>query len=201
MRSASRPEEGPGIGARLRGRSITLIGLMGAGKTTVGRKLAQLLDLPFRDTDAEIETAARMTIAELFAAYGEPEFRKLEARVVARLALEGPQVLATGGGAFMAAATRAVLRERSVTVWLRADIDVLMERVGRRNTRPLLTAADDPRAVMEDLIARRYPVYGEADITIASRDVRREVIADEIMEALDRHLGSAFDGLAGRGAA
>ena len=143
---------------------------MGAGKTTVGRKLAQLLDLPFRDTDVEIETAARMTIGELFKVYGEPEFRKLEARVVARLASEGPQVLATGGGAFMDADTRAMLRERAVTVWLRADIDVLMERVGRRNTRPLLDTAD-PRAVMEDLIARRYPVYGEAAITIASRDV------------------------------
>lgn len=192
MRSASRPDERLDIGARLGGRAITLIGLMGAGKTTVGRKLGQLLDLPFRDTDVEIETAARMTVAELFKAYGEPEFRKLEARVVARLAMDGPQVLATGGGAFMAAETRATLRERAVTVWLRADIDVLMERVGRRNTRPLLDAPD-PRAVMEDLIARRYPVYGEADITIASRNVRREVIADEIVEALDRHLGSRFD--------
>jgi shikimate kinase len=187
MRSASHPDQGLEIATRLRGRCITLIGLMGAGKSTVGRRLAQLVDLPFRDADTEIESAARMSIAEIFSAYGEPEFRALEARVVARLAQDGPQVLATGGGAYMAEETRAMLREKSVTVWLKADLDVLMERVSRRSTRPLLLAAD-PRAVMEDLMAKRYPVYGEADITIQSRNVRREVIADEIVEALDRHL-------------
>ncbi|MBC8128941.1 MAG: shikimate kinase [Rhizobiaceae bacterium] len=187
MRSASLPDERPEIAARLGTRCVALIGLMGAGKTTVGRRLAQLLDLPFRDTDTEIETAARMTVAELFAAYGEPEFRALEARVVARLAQEGPQVLATGGGAYMAADTRAVLAEKAVTVWLKADLDVLMDRVGRRTTRPLLDNAD-PRGVMAALIETRYPVYAEADITILSRNVRREVIADEIAEALDRHL-------------
>jgi shikimate kinase len=176
-----------GIPARLGGRAVVLVGLMGAGKSTVGRRLAQRLDLPFRDTDAEIEAAARMTISELFAAYGEAEFRALEARVVARLVAEGPQVLATGGGAFMGEATRLMLGRRAVTVWLKADLDTLMERVARRNNRPLLQT-DDPRATMRDLMERRHPVYGLADITVRSRQVRREVVADEIVEALDRHL-------------
>lgn len=187
MRSSPGPDETLDIGARLGTRSVTLIGLMGAGKSTVGRKLSQMLDLPFRDTDVEIETAARMTIPELFETYGEPEFRALEARVVARLALEGPQVLATGGGAYMSPETRAMLRERAVTVWLKADLDVLMERVRRRSNRPLLNTAD-PQGVMQGLIDARYPVYAEADITVTSRNIRREVIAEEIVEALDRHL-------------
>ena len=168
-------------------RSIVCVGLMGAGKTAIGRKVASMLQLPFTDSDQEIESVSRMSVAELFERYGEPEFRALEARVVARLAQDGPQVLATGGGAYMAEETRVMLREKSVTVWLKADLDVLMERVSRRATRPLLLAAD-PRAVMEDLMAKRYPVYAEADITIQSRNVRREVIADEIVDALDRHL-------------
>ena len=187
MRSATRPDDHPDIATRLGGRCITLIGLMGAGKSTVGRKLSQMLGLPFHDTDSEIETAAQMSVAELFAAYGEPEFRALEARVVARLSRDGPQVLATGGGAYMSAETRLLLRERAITVWLKADVDVLMERVQRRSTRPLLAAAD-PRGVMIGLIEKRYPVYAEADITINSRNVRREVIAEEIIAALDRHL-------------
>lgn len=187
MDSGILPKTVKDMAARLGHRSIVLVGLMGAGKSTVGRRLAQRLDLPFRDTDAEIETAARMTVAELFAAYGETEFRALEARVVARLAEEGPQVLATGGGAFMAEATREMLRAKAVTVWLKADLDTLMERVMRRSNRPLLKTAD-PRATMRDLMDRRYPVYGLADVTIQSRQVKREVTADEIVEALDRHL-------------
>ena len=187
MDSGILPKTVEDMAARLGHRSIVLVGLMGAGKSTVGRRLAQRLDLPFRDTDAEIETAARMTVAELFAAYGETEFRALEARVVARLAEDGPQVLATGGGAFMAEATREMLRAKAVTVWLKADLDTLMERVMRRGNRPLLKTAD-PRATMRDLMDRRYPVYGLADVTIQSRQVKREVIADEIVEALDRHL-------------
>ena len=187
MRSATCPDDHPDIAARLGGRSITLIGLMGAGKSTVGRKLSQMLGLPFHDTDSEIETAAQMSVAELFAAYGEPEFRALEARVVARLSRDGPQVLATGGGAYMSAETRLLLRERAITVWLKADVDVLMERVQRRGNRPLLAAAD-PRGVMLGLIEKRYPVYAEADITINSRNVRREVIAEEIVATLDQYL-------------
>nr|WP_306228972.1 shikimate kinase [Aurantimonas sp. CSK15Z-1] len=185
---AATPDELARIQAKLGGRAVTLIGLMGAGKSTVGRKLARLLDLPFRDTDEEIETAAQMTIADLFEAYGEPEFRQLEARVVARLVGEGAQVLATGGGAFMTESTRRKLRERAVTVWLKADLDVLMERVARRSHRPLLKARD-PRAVMQDLIEKRYPIYGEANITVTSRAVKREVIAQEIITALDQFLG------------
>ncbi|WP_102960937.1 shikimate kinase [Mangrovicella endophytica] len=181
------PDDREILHKRLGKRSVTLIGLMGAGKTTVGRKLAAMLGLPFRDTDAEIEAVARMTIAELFEAYGEPEFRALEARVVTRLAADGPQVLATGGGAFMSAETRKALREHAITVWLKADLNTLMERVGRRPHRPLLQAPD-PRAVMRDLMEKRYPVYGEADITVLSRNVRRESVAAEIIASLDEHL-------------
>lgn len=168
-------------------RSVTLIGLMGAGKTTVGRKLANYLSVPFRDSDAEIETVSRMSVPELFEAYGEPEFRALEARVIARLAAEGPQVLATGGGAFMREETRAILAEKAVTVWLKADLETLMERVGKRPGRPLLQAPD-PEAVMRDLMAVRYPVYATADITVCTRNVKREVIAAEIVEALHHYL-------------
>ncbi len=175
------------IAERLGRRSIVLIGLMGAGKTTVGRRLASQLGMSFRDTDVEIETASRMTIPELFKAYGEPEFRALEARVVARLASEGPQVIATGGGAYMRGETRDLLKTSAVTVWLKADIDTLMARVARRSNRPLLQAAD-PRKVMAELIEARYPVYAEADILVAARDVKREIVAAEIAEAVERHL-------------
>ncbi|NDV88703.1 shikimate kinase [Aurantimonas aggregata] len=171
----------------LENRSVTLIGLMGAGKTTVGRKLANYLSVPFRDSDAEIETVSRMSVPELFEAYGEPEFRALEARVIARLAAEGPQVLATGGGAFMREDTRAVLAEKTVTVWLKADLETLMERVGKRPGRPLLQAPD-PEAVMRNLMDVRYPVYAKADITVCTRNVKREVIAAEIVEALHHYL-------------
>ncbi|MEF2552905.1 shikimate kinase [Aurantimonas sp. A2-1-M11] len=177
---------------RLGKRSITLVGLMGAGKTTVGRRLASLLGLPFRDTDHEIELVSRMSIADLFEAYGEPEFRALEARVVARLVADGPQVVATGGGAYMHDETRALLKRSAVTVWLKADLDTLMDRVRRRGNRPLLQQ-DDPREVMRGLIERRYPLYGEADIIISTRNVKRDVIAQEIIEALDRHLATETD--------
>ncbi|KQT85867.1 shikimate kinase [Aurantimonas sp. Leaf443] len=177
------PEARAAIVSRLGPRSVTLIGLMGAGKTTVGRRLAQILGLPFKDSDVEIETISRMSVPELFAAYGEPEFRALEARVVRRLSQDGPQVIATGGGAFMDEGTRAVLKENTITVWLKADLDTLMDRVGRRGNRPLLRSAD-PRGVMADLMARRYPVYALADVTIVSRNVKRETIALEIAETL-----------------
>ncbi len=168
---------------RLAGRSVALVGLMGAGKSTVGRRLASTLVLPFHDSDDEIVAASRMSVPELFAAYGEPEFRALEARILARLAT-GPQaVISTGGGAYMREETRGTLSERAVTVWLRADLDILMERVSKRPGRPLL-AAPDPRAVMQDLMDKRYPVYALADLTIDSRDVKREVIVQEIVEAL-----------------
>jgi shikimate kinase len=150
-------------------RSIVLVGLMGAGKTKIGRRLAARLNLPFFDSDDEIESAAGETIEEIFANRGEAVFRDGERRVIARL-LQGPvHVLATGGGAFMDPATRRVIAARGVSVWLRADLDVLFARVSRRSNRPLLKTPD-PRAVLAELIDRRYPIYAEADITIDSGD-------------------------------
>lgn len=169
----------------LQGRSVALVGLMGAGKTTIGRKLAQMLEMPFVDSDAEIERVSRMSVSELFAAYGETEFRALEARVLGRIVEDRPRVIGTGGGAYMNEATRGLLRQKAVTVWLKADIDLLMERVGKRPTRPLLQAPD-PRGVMQRLMEQRYPIYAEADITVQSRNARRETIAREIVTALDR---------------
>ena len=146
-------------------RTIVLVGLMGAGKTKIGRRLAARLGLPFFDSDCEIETAAGETIEEIFRHRGEAVFRDGERRVIARLLMQPPHVLATGGGAFMDPATRAVIASRGVSVWLRADLDVLVARVSRRSNRPLLKERD-PRAVLSDLIERRYPAYGEADLTI-----------------------------------
>ncbi|MDT3684794.1 MAG: shikimate kinase [Pseudorhodoplanes sp.] len=164
-------------------RSVVLVGMMGAGKSSVGRKLAARLGLPFVDADNEIEAAAGMSIPDIFETRGEAEFRSGEARVIARLLETGPQVLATGGGAFMNADTRATIRAKGVSVWLRADFDVLMKRIRRRNDRPMLKT-DDPAATLRNLIELRYPVYAEADITVDSRDVLHEVIVDEILDAL-----------------
>ena len=155
------------IVAALGARSIVLVGMMGAGKSSIGRRLAARLGIPFADADNEIETAAGMSIPDIFATYGEAYFRSGETRVIARLLEGGPQVLATGGGAFMDPATRRVIAARGVSVWLRADLDVLFARVSRRTNRPLLKAPD-PRAVLAELIDRRYPIYAEADITIDS---------------------------------
>ncbi|SKA04997.1 shikimate kinase [Consotaella salsifontis] len=175
------------IGARLGERSIALVGLMGAGKTSIGRRLARDLGLPFHDTDEEIEAVSRMTVTELFAAYGEPEFRALETRVVGRLAREGPSVIATGGGAFINEQTRELLHEASITVWLRAELDILMERVTRRSTRPLLKTPN-PRATMQGLMEQRYPIYAQADITVESREAPRETIAREVALAVAAYL-------------
>jgi len=178
------------VAAGLQGKPIVLIGMMGAGKSAIGRKLAARLDWPFVDADHEIETAAQMSIPDIFEAYGEPEFRRLEASVMARLLDDGPSVLATGGGAYMNAETRAAIAASAVSVWLSADIDLLMARVARKTTRPLLKASD-PRAVMQDLIDERYPVYATADVTVASRDASKEEMAQTVMEALHGHLGGA----------
>jgi shikimate kinase len=180
--------------ARLRealgSRSIVLIGLMGAGKTAVGRRLANRLELPFTDADAEIELAAGQTVSEIFAEHGEPYFREGESRVIARLLLAGPQVLATGGGAYMSAGTRANIKSRGISVWLKADLAVLLHRVRRRDNRPLL-AAGEPEAVMRELMQKRYPVYAKADITVESRDVPHDVMVSDVVEALARRLGQA----------
>lgn len=172
---------------RLGSRPIVLVGLMGAGKTAIGRRVAAVLDLPFVDSDHEIETASRMSVPELFEKYGEAEFRALEQRVIARLLHDGARVLATGGGAFMNADTRAAVREHAVSVWLKADLDTLMTRVMKKQNRPLLKTGE-PRLVMEKLMALRYPVYAEADITVQTRDERREVIADEVIAAVEAFL-------------
>lgn len=173
--------------SRLGSRSIVFVGLMGAGKTAIGRKVAGALGLPFTDSDQEIESVSRMTIPELFNSYGEAEFRALEQRVIFRLLENGPQVLATGGGAYMNEQTREAIAASGISVWLKADVDVLLERVSKKQNRPLLKNGD-PRAVLEKLAAERYPVYALADITVPTRDDRREVIAGEVIEAIDRSL-------------
>jgi shikimate kinase len=177
--------------AALGRRSIVLVGMMGAGKSSIGRRLAQQLGLAFVDADAEIEAAAGMTIAEIFATYGEGDFRSGEARVIARLLDDGCQVLATGGGAFMNENTRAAIRQKGLSVWLKADFDVLMRRVKRRSTadRPMLQG--DPAQRVRELMEARYPVYGEADVTVISRDVPHDTIVNEIVAALAERLGVA----------
>nr|WP_315919075.1 shikimate kinase [Mesorhizobium sp. SP-1A] len=171
-------------------RSIVFVGLMGAGKTAIGRKVAAALSLPFIDSDHEIEAVSRMTIPELFERYGETEFRALEQRVILRLLENGPQVLSTGGGAYMNAQTREAISAHGVPVWLKADLDLLMERVSKKQNRPLLKN-DDPRGVLKRLMDERYPVYALAEVTVVTRDERKETIAAEVIEALCRHLGVA----------
>lgn len=175
--------------AALGQRSIVLVGMMGSGKSSIGRRLAARLSIPFVDADAEIEAAAGMTIPEIFDRHGEPYFRAGEARVIARLLEHGPQVLATGGGAFMNRDTRAAIRAKAVSVWLRAEIEVLLRRIKRRNDRPMLKTPD-PTATLTALIEERYPVYAEADLTVHSREVPHETIVDEIVAALRRRVGA-----------
>lgn len=164
-------------------RTIVLVGLMGAGKTKIGRRLALRLGLPFLDSDQEIEAAAGETIEEIFANRGERVFRDGERRVIARLLARPVHVLATGGGAFMDALTRAVIRRRGVSLWLRADLDILVQRVSRRSDRPLLKAGD-PRAILAELIERRYPVYAEAAVTIDSGEGSPEATVNRAIMAL-----------------
>ncbi|MBM3530187.1 MAG: shikimate kinase [Alphaproteobacteria bacterium] len=169
--------------AALGGRSIVLVGMMGAGKSSVGRRLAARLGIPFVDADTEIEKAAGMSISEIFATHGEPYFRAGEARVIARLLDGGPQVLATGGGAFMNPDTRAAIQAKGLSIWLRASVEVLARRIKRRNDRPLLKNAD-PLETLRRLIDERYPVYAEADLTVESREVPHETIVEEIVAGL-----------------
>jgi shikimate kinase len=168
-------------------RPVVLVGLMGAGKSTIGKKMASMLELPFFDLDTVIENVSRMSVTELFASYGEPEFRDLERRVMQRLLEGGSMILATGGGAYMNEQTRENIASAGISVWLNAELDVLMERVLRRHDRPLLKN-DDPRAVMQKLMTERYPVYATADLSIMSRDEKREVIAQEVITLLLNHL-------------
>jgi len=177
--------------AALGRRSVVLVGMMGAGKSSIGRRVAQRLGIPFVDADEEIEIAhAGMKIREIFAEHGEPYFRAGEARVIARLLEGGPQVLATGGGAFMNADTRAAIGAKGISVWLKAEYDVLMKRIKRRHDRPLLKT-DDPAATLRKLMEERYPVYALADLTVQSRDVLHERIVEEIVRALAEKTGAA----------
>ncbi len=178
-----------GLGKRL----IVLVGMMGAGKSTIGRRLAARLNLAFVDADTEIETAAGMTIPEIFELHGEPHFRDGEARVIARLLDGGPAVLATGGGSFMREETRRRIAEKAVSVWLKADPDIIMRRVKRRADRPLLQTPD-PAATVDRLLREREPVYQHADITIASRDVPHDKIVDECLDALQARLAGRTPG-------
>lgn len=164
-------------------RSVVLVGMMGVGKSTIGRRLSARLHLPFLDADTEIEAAAGMSIPDIFETHGEPHFRDGEARVIARLLDGGPAVIATGGGAFMREETRNRIRDKAVSLWLKADADIIMKRVKRRADRPLLQTAD-PAATVGRLIQEREPVYQRADLTIWSRDVPHERIVDECLDAL-----------------
>jgi shikimate kinase len=177
------------LGPALGRRSIVLVGIMGAGKSSVGRRLGARLGMPFIDADTEIEKAADMSIPEIFARHGEPYFRAGETRVIARILDSGPQVLATGGGAFMNPETRAAIRAKGISVWLRATLEVLSRRVRRRSDRPLLKGAD-PIETLKRLMDERYPIYAEADLTVESRDVPHEAIVEEVIESLRVYLQS-----------
>lgn len=171
--------------ATLDNRNLIFVGLMGAGKSVIGRMVAQALSVPFIDTDVEIERVSCMTIAELFAAYGENEFRALETRVIGRLLKGGPRVISTGGGAFINENTRRLIKEGGISVWLNADLDVLWERVNKRDHRPLLKT-ENPKATLENLMNQRYPIYAEADLTVHSGNVRKEVMVNNVLSAIVR---------------
>lgn len=164
-------------------RNLVLVGLMGAGKSAIGKLVASELGMPFIDSDHEIERVSRMTIAELFEKYGEPEFRKLENRVIKRLLRTGPRVLSTGGGAFMNGDTRASIKAAGVSLWLDADLETLWERVIKRDNRPLLKT-ENPKQTLENLMIARYPTYAEADLAVKSRDVKKDVVAAEVIAAV-----------------
>ncbi len=181
------PTQDADITSALGQRSVVLVGMMGAGKSTIGRRLAARLRLPFLDADIEIEAAAGMSIPDIFEIHGEPHFRDGEARVIARLLDGGPAVLATGGGAFMREETRNRIRDKAVSIWLQADVDVIMKRVKRRADRPLLQT-EDPTATVTRLLEAREPLYRTADLTIGSRDVPHDRIVDECIDALRARL-------------
>jgi shikimate kinase len=172
----------------LRRRTIALVGLMGVGKSSVGRRLANALGLPFRDADAEVETAAGRSIPEIFAELGEPAFRDGERRVIGRL-LEGPpHVLATGGGAFVNPETRTLIKANALSIWLKADLEVLARRIGRKDSRPLL-AGKDPMDVLRAQAELRYPLYAEADIAVETGDTAHHVAVGQVIDAMFKHLG------------
>jgi shikimate kinase len=176
------------IREKLGNHPIVLVGLMGAGKSSIGRRLAEKIELPFVDADHEIELAADKTIAEIFKDHGEAYFREGERRVISRLIENGAQVLATGGGAFINDETRASIESRGVSLWLKADLNLLMKRVMKRADRPLLKN-DDPEAVMKRLMDERYPVYAKADVTVESKDVQHTQMVNEVIKGLVKWQG------------
>ena len=181
---ASATDAAASLVGRLGRRSIVLVGMMGVGKSSIGRRLAARLSIPFVDADSEIEKAAGMSVADIFARHGEADFRSGEARVIARLLESGPQVLATGGGAFMNQKTRDAIRAKGVSIWLKAELEVLLRRISkRRSERPLL-ATDDPATTLRNLLTEREPVYAEADLTVQSSDVSHDAIVADITTAL-----------------
>jgi shikimate kinase len=167
-------------------RPVVLVGLMGAGKTAVGRRLAARLGLPFADADHEIEAAAGRSVAAIFAELGEPAFRDGERRVIARLLDSGPGIIATGGGAFVDPQTRAAVKERGISVWLRADVDLLVKRTARSQRRPLLKRGD-PQTILTDLATLRNPIYAEADLVVESVDISPERMVDRVLVALNAY--------------
>lgn len=169
-----------------RARPVVLVGLMGVGKSTIGRRLASKIDWPFVDADEEIELAAGCSISDIFSVHGEPIFRDLEQRVISRLVSDGPLILATGGGAWMQPAVREIIRQKATSVWLRAEIDVLLERVSKRNHRPLLEKGDK-RAIMQQLMDQRYPVYASADLVVDSGKGPHEQVVDLVLKTLEGH--------------
>lgn len=173
-------------------RPLVLVGLMGAGKSVIGRRLAHVLNVPFVDADSEIEAAANCTINEIFARFGEAAFREGEARVMARLLDGPPSILAAGGGAFMNDDTRARIRDRGTSVWLKADLDLLARRTAGRGHRPLLNDKN-PRQVLAELIERRYPVYAEADVTVEMMEETPDVSARRVLDALRDHFGRPLE--------
>jgi shikimate kinase len=183
MARRSIAKEAEAVRQRLGTHPIVLVGLMGAGKTSVGRRLAEKLGIPFVDADHEIEAAAGKSIAEIFADHGEAYFREGERRVIQRLIANGTQVLATGGGAWMNDETRARIQDHGISVWLKASLPLLMKRVLKRQDRPLLKT-DDPQAVMRTLMEKRYPVYALADVTVESRDVQHGQMVNDVIRAL-----------------
>ena len=168
-------------------RPIVLVGLMGAGKTKVGGVLARMLQIPFVDSDLEVERVAGMAVSDVFELYGEAAFRDCEAKVIARLLRGGVQVIATGGGAFMREATRALIKNEAISIWMRADIEVLLERTAQSGRRPLLQT-DDPRVVLQRLMDMRYPVYAQADITVDSGAQTPQDMARHMMDVLRAHI-------------
>jgi shikimate kinase len=181
------------LAGRVRGglsnRSIILVGMMGSGKSSIGRRLAVVLELPFVDADAEIETAAGMTIEDMFRDHGEPYFREGEERVIRRILQNGPQIVSTGGGAVISAQTRAAITQSGVSIWLDAPVDLLLQRVSRRDNRPLLKT-EDPRAVLERLLSERGKYYAEADLRYESREAPHETVVEEILALLSSHLAA-----------